>query len=657
MKRRLALLACVLIGIAQALVAPAAASRPQASAVQLTCATYGYSLAIGSDWTVKNPCTTSTIINTPFAFALAISLRHGAGWNIDAAKSDVQAFVATLNGYAPVGSTAFSTPTINGRRWSLGVAELKNVAGNAFTLSALETFNRGLIYTFIALVAVQGDAQANARIAQIVHVVFASIKLNNTATPAPAATVTPGASPTPVARTSVAGLPMEMVGTWQAESLSGISFVDTLGNYAPPTGSIVQFAFAASGAFTWDGLLQVSRGSCAHNVFAYETGAASLDTTHLTLIPHVNTLTSRDNCGARADTKQQRSLAKQVYRWKLDQLQRGSKLCLLQLGTPKAQPVCYWLQGSPLARIIKADATWTKRYSDPTGSRIGLSGVSCPSMRLCVAVGYDGILTSADGGTSWTRRMARDQAIGFGPSSVSCPSESLCVAAGNGLLISTDGGIGWTPVTGLASNTVLNSVSCASASLCVAVGAGGVILTGTHTGWTLLTGAPTNDFDTLRSVSCASAALCMALGDGGIMLTSVDGSASWSRRSSTLIKASGLGGVSCPSVHLCVAAGDGILISADGGASWKSHAPGIDNILEGNALHTVSCLSAGLCAAVGESGTILTSADGGVTWTSQVALGSDQFATLNGVSCAAAGACVAVGEAGPGGSLILQATR
>jgi len=60
----------------------------------------------------------------------------------------------------------------------------------------------------------------------------------------------------------------------------------------------------------------------------------------------------------------------------------------------------------------------------------------------------------------------------------------------------------------------------------------------------------------------------------------------------------------------------------------------------------VSCPSATFCAAVGNGGLIVTSTDGGVSWTSQVASGGRSDVTLHAVSCASAQNCVAVGDRG-----------
>ena len=99
-------------------------------------------------------------------------------------------------------------------------------------------------------------------------------------------------------------------------------------------------------------------------------------------------------------------------------------------------------------------------------------------------------------------------------------------------------------------------------------------------------------------------------------------------------------GVSCASATVCVAVGDAgtIRTTADGGTTWTARTSGTPNALRG-----VSCASATACVAVGASGTILASSDGGSSWTRQT---SGTGNILRRVSCPSATACVAVGNAG-----------
>jgi photosystem II stability/assembly factor-like uncharacterized protein len=86
----------------------------------------------------------------------------------------------------------------------------------------------------------------------------------------------------------------------------------------------------------------------------------------------------------------------------------------------------------------------------------------------------------------------------------------------------------------------------------------------------------------------------------------------WSAQSSDVT--SGLNGVGCSSGSDCAAVGDSgtILTSTDGGNTWTSQNSNVSNTLYG-----VACPSSSDCVAVGDSGTILISTDGGNTWTAQ----------------------------------------
>lgn len=265
--------------------------------------------------------------------------------------------------------------------------------------------------------------------------------------------------------------------------------------------------------------------------------------------------------------------------------------------------------------------------SSPRGS---LGAVSCATESLCVAVGYEGsVYTSTDptGGGAWSVTDVNEAHGGATHlTGVSCPSPSLCVAVSGGSNNSNGGKVltSTNPISGnwqaiqLSSSLDLRGVSCGTPSLCVAVSREGRIFastnpTGGTSAWQVV-GMPGGPGD-LEGVSCFSTLLCAAGNmTGNILTTTEPGGGSWS-------EANGGGsvqitGVSCPTVSNCAAVdnnGD-VLTSADptgGAGSWH-----FENLVPygtaehgqpHNALFAASCTSTSLCTLVGAEGRIFTS--------------------------------------------------
>ncbi len=298
-------------------------------------------------------------------------------------------------------------------------------------------------------------------------------------------------------------------------------------------------------------------------------------------------------------------------------------------------------------------------------------------------------------------------------SSVACASPGSCTAvgtyfdsssSGQGVLLGESGGTWATGVQApLPANaepafgTRLSAVSCASAGNCGAVGEyydalgseQGVLLTETGGTWatgveaTLPAGAGSDPFVSLSSVSCASAGNCTAVGQytvgssnqQGLLLTETAGV--WATGVQAVLPAGAapsdnvaLNSVSCTSAGSCAAAGEyddtagnqqGVLLTETGG-TW---APGVEVTPPANSaaspnativLRSVSCASAGNCAAVGyyadssshEQGLLLTQSGGtwatGIEATLPAGAGSNPSVTVASVSCASAGDCTAVGQ-------------
>ncbi len=297
----------------------------------------------------------------------------------------------------------------------------------------------------------------------------------------------------------------------------------------------------------------------------------------------------------------------------------------------------------------------------------GFDGVSCPSTGLCVAVGGGDVATSTDptGGTgAWTVASLIPAAsqIPNKPNrldAVSCPSARLCVTtdeAGN-VWTSTDpteGASAWTKANVDGPEKILSGVSCPTESLCVAVDrGGGDVLTSTNpTGgagaWTVTE----VDKHTLFDVSCSSETLCVATDSGGNVLTSTDpagGAGAWSP---TQVSGGLIQHVSCASWGLCVALDGNEVITSmgptKGAQAWTSAAIETTNKYGGlESLDSAACPAAGVCVLTDSGSAVVTSTEPmGGAGAWTITKLEVGFNSLQDVSCAPAGLCVGVDTAG-----------
>jgi hypothetical protein len=304
-----------------------------------------------------------------------------------------------------------------------------------------------------------------------------------------------------------------------------------------------------------------------------------------------------------------------------------------------------------------------------------LSGVSCVSRSLCVAVDAGGnVLRSTDpgGAGAWSATAVDTGEFYCGYhgtpgqcplslSGVSCPSASLCVAvdnAGNGV-ISTDPTAAtptWSAPTVIDTPNDLYGegqnlrVSCASTSLCVAVDdQGSAVITTNPTATKPTWSAPANIdangsavTDGLTDVSCPWTSLCVAVDALGNAVITTNPTAAKPTWRTTNVDANGLTGVSCPSTSLCVALdsqGNAVIATNPTAAkpAWrKTH--GING--------PISCPSTSLCVAVDAHGNAVTTTNPTAakpTWSTPTSVDANGVA---GVSCPSTSSCVAVDDAG-----------
>jgi hypothetical protein len=297
---------------------------------------------------------------------------------------------------------------------------------------------------------------------------------------------------------------------------------------------------------------------------------------------------------------------------------------------------------SHLGRPVAAawgGTSWHRQATPPAAGASaanGLVGVSCASVRTCIAVGFSTATTGESttlaerwDGSRWRIQPSPVPAgtISAGLSGVSCPSPRACTAVGEFFssgqrelaLAERWDGASWQvqPVpspAGARQGSELSAVSCPSADRCFAVGqyftkSGSVALAETWNGarWTIqpLPGAVSNTF--LLGVSCATPRACVAVGSYG---TEIWNGTSWRfvpMATPTGGQVISLDGVSCTSGSACTAVGSyfsqvaGPLNLAEtwNGTAWRVQATPNPMTQGRNQLNSVSCTSPRACTAVG----------------------------------------------------------
>jgi uncharacterized membrane protein YgcG len=310
-----------------------------------------------------------------------------------------------------------------------------------------------------------------------------------------------------------------------------------------------------------------------------------------------------------------------------------------------------WTSTDPTGGV----AAWTKTNID--GPEKILSGVSCPTESLCVAVAGIQVLSTTDptgGASAWTVTDLDGHSL----FDVSCSSETLCVAGDqSGVVTSTDptGGAGaWSPTEVSSVSGSIRHLSCASWGLCVAL-AGNEVITSTEPtkgsqAWTSATIETTNRFGglySLDSVACPAAGVCVLGDSGSEVVTSTEpmgGAGAWTI-TGLEVGTSSLQGVSCALAGLCVGVDRaGNVVSTadplDGADAW--HSAHVDS----HSLDGVSCPSAGLCVAVDEAGDVVTSSEPTGPASAWHLADIDGTTRLRGVSCASVSLCVAIDRHG-----------
>jgi hypothetical protein len=252
----------------------------------------------------------------------------------------------------------------------------------------------------------------------------------------------------------------------------------------------------------------------------------------------------------------------------------SSKTACTAVGTTSGMSANGWV---PLAERWNGVRWWIQQMPLPAGAtNSGLTGVSCPSRTMCVAVGSYGtrsqsanMLLERWNGKRWSLQPT-PHPVGATTSplaGVSCSSPIACTAVGAFFdrlrgrtlaLVERWNGKRWSDRPNQLGRAVLAGVSCASLTACTAVGVsmGGefnpVAASWDGERWTGETIAGSTG---LGGVSCASSTACTAVSSSTVYRWNGEKWSTQPTPSPAGAKYSAFREVSCPSTHACIAVG------------------------------------------------------------------------------------------------------
>jgi len=359
-------------------------------------------------------------------------------------------------------------------------------------------------------------------------------------------------------------------------------------------------------------------------------------------------------------------------------------------GAPAANSIAEHWDGKAWTIVARPTMVPTTRNYFFKGQLSELSGVSCPAVNQCAAVGNSAMAKRWDG-AKWSLAPLAASTSFSSLSSVACPAATRCFAVGSAVpllagsskpLIERWDGSTWSvmPSAGIPGTDVdafLTSISCLTPTDCTAVGA---YVTGSSSRqlaliehwngakWARVASpSPSNSKSDayLAGVACTSATDCKAV---GVYSTSdaqhgyVDHPLAehWNGTKWSIVALPGsgqtfVGGISCASATSCFAVGAlpnaSPLLDRWDGARWTAMANPKPAAGTAYTLEAVSCPSTTDCTAVGVRYTSGTAAVAtliehwdGTSWSiTPSPTPTNASLEMTGVSCTTATSCTAVG--------------
>ena len=284
-----------------------------------------------------------------------------------------------------------------------------------------------------------------------------------------------------------------------------------------------------------------------------------------------------------------------------------------------------------LALPVAAVETWTVQSS---GTKANLTGVACPNANTCYAVGDSGVILKNSNGSAYWIKQASGTAVNLISLSFVDALNGYVLAGDGSVLKTTNGGISWVLQSGFTGVSYLFFADANNGH-----GLSGTSVRNTMDGGLTWTSSPSpwlSNNDAIRSTCFVDAKVgyivtyfyqfyivsdiygyTAYLWQNNLYKTT-DAGVTWSRVSA--LASGGGGGVSpgvdAPySLHFLDAnrgyavGGDSILATSDGGATWTHQSNGTKN-----RLRSVGFQNAGFVYAVGDSGAVLETQNGGVDW-------------------------------------------
>lgn len=229
--------------------------------------------------------------------------------------------------------------------------------------------------------------------------------------------------------------------------------------------------------------------------------------------------------------------------------------------------------------------TWSTRPSaSPAGPPVGdLRGVACPTPSMCFAVG--GPMVEQWTGTQWA--IVND-VVGAGSNlnGITCPSATMCIAVGDTTthgvttaLTEIWNGSSWSTVASPAGVARLNEIACTSTTHCFALESYlADLVEWNGTAWSTPTTPALPPSSGFFNLTCASTTWCFVVGAkyvSGNNLTLVE---QWNGTTWTIATTptpSGTGAyfndVSCPTAMMCVAVGESQSVSTGKAHTFAAH--------------------------------------------------------------------------------------